>query len=291
LTQKKVRLMQTASGCIVSGSAVTALLNNCRSFKPNDLDFYTPFGSGTDVVCYILLSGKYLEVDLKNALPGVGEYNFAAGIGRVWTLRLRHSTITINVIESLTLNPFDAVCHFHSTCVFGAWTASGIWHGYPLLTLQGRSLTTPMQLPLGNDLRTHQHIWNILRKYRHRGFSFVLGELEEDHVCGEHYSCPATTRTTDDPGCLWIPFPPWLYDDESPPVYETSWSLGGTGCRSGLRQASRSHVMPRPARGFVGESSFFPIGIWILTDFRGSVETCSGGLRSKSLHASGCFRV
>ncbi|KAJ7158205.1 hypothetical protein C8R43DRAFT_847573, partial [Mycena crocata] len=188
------------TGCIISGSAVTSLVNAGQVFEPGDIDFYVRLSGGYDVVRYITKSGKYSGVQVTTA------YDFVAGIGKVWALKLRGTELKINVIESLTDNPFDAVCHFHSTCVFGAWTLDGVWHGYPSLNLRGISITTHTQFPLNDSLSTHQAAWRVLRKYTDRGFTFSLGQYDAQHECGVDRNCPATIRTTDDAGCLYIAF-------------------------------------------------------------------------------------
>ncbi|KAJ7152248.1 hypothetical protein C8R43DRAFT_824649, partial [Mycena crocata] len=149
---------------IISGSTVTALVH-ARVFTPGDLDFYTPCGSGFILVCYLKATGKYRVT--KRSSP----YDYAAGIGKVWTLVMIGSPkVKINVIDSLSSNPFDPIGHFHATCVFGAWTALGIWLGYPYLTLKGVAIVTPDSMPITDDLPSHQHVWKILQKYVKRGF-------------------------------------------------------------------------------------------------------------------------
>ncbi|KAJ7155914.1 hypothetical protein C8R43DRAFT_824576, partial [Mycena crocata] len=149
---------------IISGSTVTALVH-ARAFTPGDLDFYTPAGSGFLLVRYIRATGLYRVT--KRSSP----YDCAAGIGKVWTLVMIGSPkVKINVIDSLSANPFDPIGHFHATIVFGAWTALGLWLGYPNLTFQGVAIITPDSMPIKDELSSHQHVWKILQKYVKRGF-------------------------------------------------------------------------------------------------------------------------
>ncbi|KAJ6489537.1 hypothetical protein C8R47DRAFT_977882 [Mycena vitilis] len=142
--------MQTATGAVISGSTIPAMMATTNKFDPRDLDVYTGRAKGFDVVSFLTKTRRYGLVDVR------GTYDFAAGIGKVYTLRHRETCREINVIESLTDNPLDAVAHFHSTCVFGAWTAEGFWHAYPRLTFAGLSMTSPTNMPVGGDLVHHQ---------------------------------------------------------------------------------------------------------------------------------------
>jgi hypothetical protein len=117
---------------------------------------------------------------------------------------------------------------FHSTPVFGCLSADGLWHGEPALTLARKALATPTQLPLSDNLRVLKHMWAMLRKYTDRGFTFIA-ELDVPHDCGIHWSCPCTFRTTNDAGCLEMPFP--LFPFPGPPTAHTgSWLLGVSAC-------------------------------------------------------------
>ncbi|KAJ7654698.1 hypothetical protein DFH06DRAFT_993666 [Mycena polygramma] len=208
-----------------------------NKFDPLDLDIYTGRGGGFDVVQYLAKSGKYT---LKAESP---TYDFAAGIGKVYTMRHHRTLKKINVIESLTKNPLDAIAHFHSTCVFGAWTASGFWHAYARLTFTGLTLTSPSRLPLRDDIEQHRRIWRIVRKYHDRGFSFT-SEHAPPHTCGVDFDCPCTMRSSDDDGCLFAVFPSWEFNNDVVQMRPISWSLGGVGCTAGILARAESASAP-----------------------------------------------
>ncbi|KAJ7119977.1 hypothetical protein C8R43DRAFT_835383, partial [Mycena crocata] len=148
---------------VIAGSAVTSLLPGVDAFEPGDLDFFTKFGLGHTVV-FFLERNRYVVTRMSR------EYQFAAGIGAVWTMTHPDLLEKINVIESLTDNALDPVPLFHLTCVIGAWHADGLWHAYWELTTNGRALTTPTMITSPTDLPSHVRIWSILRKYSRRGF-------------------------------------------------------------------------------------------------------------------------
>ncbi|KAJ6460682.1 hypothetical protein C8R47DRAFT_993915 [Mycena vitilis] len=181
--------MQTATKSVISGSTIPALVASDIAFSPTDLDIYSPCRQGCNVVRFLRKGGKYRVVSVSDA------YDFVAGIGKVWTLRHRTTRKKINIIESLSDRPLDSIAHFHSTCVFGAWTAQGLWHAYPHMTMQGLSMTTPTRLPLHDDLDHHKRVWKVLNKYHRRGFKFLLNEFPPPHICGDHITCPMTVRT------------------------------------------------------------------------------------------------
>ncbi|KAJ7877043.1 hypothetical protein B0H14DRAFT_2157114, partial [Mycena olivaceomarginata] len=136
---------------------------------PNDLDFFTPRGRASQVVNFLRHSPGRYKVD------GVSvDYSFAAGIGRISTLTSDQHGYKINVIEALTANAVDAVCHFHSTAVFGVWDAQGLWIAYPTLAFTSRAIVTSSSQPITEDLACYQRVevWRNMKKYSNRGFEF-----------------------------------------------------------------------------------------------------------------------
>jgi hypothetical protein len=228
-----IRLMQTVTGAVISGSAMTALVR--PTFIPGDLDFLTGAGRGIDVVDFLMLSANY-------SLTGEAvEYEHASGTGTMWPLHLGDDLI-VNVIESPSPNPLDYITHFHLSCLYGAWMANGIWHGYARITAAGTAVTTAARLPLDEgDITRDISVWNVLHKYMNRGFTIGVGELPAPHECGRAWDCPATLRTTKNDGCSYSPFSAWRYDDEAISHPPTCWAMGGTRCPQGiLLQGSQS---------------------------------------------------
>ncbi|KAJ6495745.1 hypothetical protein C8R47DRAFT_1069594 [Mycena vitilis] len=219
-----IRLMLTATGSVVAGPVVAALARVGTSFQPPDLTFVAIRGRGGVVLDFLHMAGGYQPV------RRAGEY--ISGLGKLWSAVNVVGT-KINVIESLTNSPFDVIGQFHLSCVYGAWTANGLLHGYPQLTAAGHTIATPVKLPL----TSHSHRasnWDVLHLYIDRGFAIDLNTYDADHVCGVDPNCPATLRTTDDSGCSFSFFPRWIYDDEVEEVPPTCWTLSGTGCVRGI---------------------------------------------------------
>ncbi|KAJ7431460.1 hypothetical protein B0H11DRAFT_1762080 [Mycena galericulata] len=240
--------MLAGTGALISGSTVAALLQP-GMFSPGDIDIYTACRRGYDAVKFLLRMGKFSIAKTSTS------YDYTAGIRKVWTLEATNTldgtdAKKINVIESLSDNPFDPLTHFHLTCVVGAWLADGFWHGYPALTSRKVALTTMHQLPLKDDLKQQKHVWGVLQKYTDRGFTIAIGEYDNDHDCGTDANCPATLRSSDDAGCLYTPFPVWPYTGEAQVHAEVCWSFGGTGCTRGiLRRSGRTTTPARVTTG------------------------------------------
>ncbi|KAJ7880947.1 hypothetical protein B0H13DRAFT_1891528 [Mycena leptocephala] len=224
-----VRLMQTATGAIIVGSAVAALARPEYAFVPDDLDFIAGHDSSSLVEDFLHLVGGFCCVPMRDG----ARYRFVAGIRRVSTMTNSDGK-TINVIEAVSGNPFDIVGHLHLSCVYGAWGADGLRHCYPSLTAAGTALTTPAKLSLRGSRQAHDNVWRIVQKYIGRGFTLALNEYDAPHTCGVDWSCPATLWTTDDGGCSFSPFPAWIYDRDAVEPGVTCWTLGGTGCRRGV---------------------------------------------------------
>ncbi|KAJ7502473.1 hypothetical protein B0H11DRAFT_1907049 [Mycena galericulata] len=229
-----VRLLLAATGAVISGSAVVALLQPPRtSFQPADLDFFTCNDGGYIVARFLSAAAgsSYRQISFQEP------YDFARGVSKVHTLQEEHGTRKIIVIEGYTSNPLDIVMHFHSTPVWGAWTSKGVWHGSPELTLRGIAITTPYLLPVENG-GNNGPIQSILSKYIDRGFTFSFNEYAQPHICGVDLRCPATLRSSDDEGCLNFNWPTWDLSAHSAPFIDVSWAMRGGGCSLGIRAAS-----------------------------------------------------
>ncbi|KAJ7433008.1 hypothetical protein B0H11DRAFT_2259792 [Mycena galericulata] len=97
-----VRLLLSATGAIISGSAGLALITAGAYFEPGDLDFFAITGAAR------LL---YKQISI------TGPYDFAKGVAKIRTLKRQLTGEKINVIEGYTDNPLDIVVRFHSTPV------------------------------------------------------------------------------------------------------------------------------------------------------------------------------
>ncbi|KAJ7116237.1 hypothetical protein C8R43DRAFT_960908 [Mycena crocata] len=244
----EIRLMLRATGAIISGSTVTSLFPTPVHFLPDDVDFFTASGGGYKLVDFLKTGTGYRLSNVETA------YNFVAGIGKVWTMVHGVYGFKINIIESMSGNPFDAIMRFHSTCVFGAWTADKIWHGYPSLTVEGRAITTPLLTPLQGGLDVHRTTWRVLKKYIARGFTYEFGEYNDPHVCSENWCCPACRRKTDDLACMSVSFPSWRFPPQGA-EYETTWCLGGVGCTQGIETSGSQMARPALATSAINEKA------------------------------------
>ncbi|KAJ7724233.1 hypothetical protein B0H16DRAFT_1736836 [Mycena metata] len=219
-----IRLMLTATGSLICGSAVSAIFRTLPLSDAEDLNFATASGQGPRVVDFIILGSGYKLTENK--------YNKMPGIARSWSLR--KGTSRINILESVSTNALDVVTFFHTTCVYGAWTGNGLWHGYPAETSAGITITTRSKFPLRSSASSHRSMWTVLHKYMDRGFTIMLNEYAAPHRCGTDLNCPATLRTSDDAGCSYTAFPDWHYTSDAVPHHVTCWSMGGTGCPQGI---------------------------------------------------------
>ncbi|KAJ7752678.1 hypothetical protein B0H16DRAFT_1723601 [Mycena metata] len=236
---EEVQLMLTATGSIICGSAVPALLKAPPSFEPGDLDFAAASGQGAFVVDFLIIAGGYKIT--KNAV----DYSRMAGINKLWTLR--NGSLKVNVMESVSNNALDVVTFFHLSCVYGAWTATGVWHGYAAETTSGIAMTTPAKFPIRSAVARRRSMWIVLRKYMARGFTIELNEYTVAHRCGVDLNCPATLRTSDDEGCSFTAFPDWHYTTDATPHPVVCWSMGGTGCPQGILHRPGGQVTPATA--------------------------------------------
>lgn len=230
LTFSDVTFLQEAVGALVSGSTITQLVQSDPSFVPGDLDIYCPIQCGYDVVLFLKLCSQY-SVDRRSH-----EYDTAQGLRYVWWLTHPDTNRpSINVIESLSDNALDAVLHFHSTPVMGAWVAAGLWHAYPKPTMRHLALSSQQRLPLTGEKAARSQAEKVVRKYMARGYKFV-SEWIHPHTCGVDWSCPITLRTSTDPGCLWYALDGHLNPKESErsALLASSWTLGNVPCPTAM---------------------------------------------------------
>jgi hypothetical protein len=240
-----IKLLQAATGSVISGSTITALVH--QPFIPNDIDFYCHYRVSTNVVRFIEDVG-----DLQFHEYTGHEYIDVSGIKGVWTLRGATGR-KINIIETLASNPAKCIAGgFHSSAPRGMLEWDGLVHFEINQVRQGRALITRDSLHLDEpeDLSQQIACWNILNKYKARGFEFVF-DYELPHVCGTHVNCPATVRSTADKYCLRVPLPPV----DGIPVYSRTihvpitWSPRGSTCATGMVDGlGKLH----PATGFQG---------------------------------------
>ncbi|KAK7049035.1 hypothetical protein R3P38DRAFT_2764901 [Favolaschia claudopus] len=232
-----VRLLLTATGCAITGSSIVSLARPDLRVVPNDLDVMTGRGKGPAVADFFSLAACY-EPDTDPV-----DYHDIRGIGPIWTLSLG-GVLKINVIESLTDNPLDAIVRFHFSCVYAAWQADGIWLAYPESMRRSLVMTTPRSFPMGSGFANRFRAWSIFRKYTSRGFSVCLDGYPDPHVCGEDFNCPATIRAADDAGCEFYEFPNWRYTPDSRILPPTCWTMGGTGCKAGILTRNGENAAP-----------------------------------------------
>jgi hypothetical protein len=244
LSHGDVRILQSATGTVISGSMLAAIVH--LPFAPNDIDFYCNHRIGTNVVAYLENAGNFAFVDYSERA-----YNDMGGVKGVWTLEGQDNK-TINVIETLARNPVRCVLgDFHSSAPRGVIEWSGVHHFEANQAIHGLALLTPKTLQLGDldDLDDHVRNWEILHKYKDRGFRFIF-EYDQPHECGVHINCPATVRSTSDSGTLHLTLPGFSIPMHSVQTRnEMVWTPGGSMCSTGTWQGRRA---PQSATAYQG---------------------------------------
>ncbi|KAK6997446.1 hypothetical protein R3P38DRAFT_3219479 [Favolaschia claudopus] len=224
-----VKLMQAATGTLISGSFIAALIQ--RSFTPNDLDFFCGHDRTESIVRYFQ---NQLDCTFTVDPGDVEGYGNVHGVHRMTTLTTSRGN-TIQIIESYSELPLELILNFHSAPTRGVVSANGFSHYEIRRARNGLALVTPDSLLIKTDDLDSQIVaWKILHKYKQRGVTFIF-EYNVLHECGKHVECPATLRDTSDDGCLHvalptIPIPNFSASDT--PIF--TWSLGPVGmCSTG----------------------------------------------------------
>ncbi|KAJ7109682.1 hypothetical protein C8R43DRAFT_1139633 [Mycena crocata] len=233
-----IKLLQSATGTLISGSTVAALVHT--PFNPNDIDFYCA-GRRSYYVVHYLMAVVGLEFGDFVARDDYENCNWIRG---VWWLRSPGGG-KVNVIETYSDNPLSAVLSFHSSPPRGVITWDRFRHFEANQVVRGRALVTQRSLRIRfDDPSNTRACWRILRKYFMRGFTFVT-EFEEEHKCGRHLDCPISLRTTSDAGTMQVPLlgysiPRW----SAAPETVQSWVAGISPCRNGKLEDGVSDVYP-----------------------------------------------
>ncbi|KAJ7130153.1 hypothetical protein C8R44DRAFT_871991 [Mycena epipterygia] len=256
---EEIRLMQEATGSMITGALLVSLLQFHSVGHSDDVNVVTGWGEGGPVVEFIEMCSDYKTATF------TGNHESHTGIAFSWTLLHAHTGRKLHISESRTSSPVDAIAQSPSSCVVGGWGAYDVWHGYPALMHANMAICTATTMPVINGLAGQQEIWTFLHLFAAHDLVHGFDGFEDVHVCGAHPSCPATLRTTDDAGCLRARFPLTLYHERVHTEYVTCWALGGKGCpagilsRSGRRteqvSADRENDWKRIMKGFMAAQS------------------------------------
>ncbi|KAJ7633807.1 hypothetical protein DFH06DRAFT_1336897 [Mycena polygramma] len=228
-----IKLLQAATGTLISGSIMPALLHS--HFVPNDIDFYCGQGLAYDVTRYLQKIGDFVVTTSLNY-----DYEELAGIRGVTYLQ-NAAGMKLNVVETYSDHPIDNILAFHSTAPRGVISWNGAHHFEVNRMHRGLALITPSTMRfVPGELESHVRSWTIIHKYMKRGFRFVF-EHDQEHVCGEDVDCPATLRNTADAGCLHIPLLTTVIPHFSGAPFTplTSWSVHGSSCTTGRIKGGR----------------------------------------------------
>ncbi|KAK7056108.1 hypothetical protein R3P38DRAFT_1376506 [Favolaschia claudopus] len=224
-----VKLMQAATGTLISGSFIAALMQ--QSFTPNDLDFFCGYDQTDNIIRYFQNQHpSILTVDARD----VESYGNVHGVHRVTTLSTPRGSI-IHIIESFSDAPRELILNFHSAPTRGVVSSTTFSHYEIHRARNGLALVTPDSLFVKpEDSDSQIAAWHILHKYMRRGVTFIF-EYNVPHECGQHIDCPATLRNTSDDGCLHIDLPTVPIPDFSASETPTlTWTLGPVGmCSTG----------------------------------------------------------
>lgn len=190
---------------IVSGSLALAFVVPAESLGwfPKDMDLYTTKRSVKRWTQYLIRSGYRLK---KRSAARPDGYPVHSEIHEVIYFENPTSRRCLDLIVSMTIAAKPIFC-YHSTIVMNCFTGRGFFTAYPHLTSSLRGLMNPSTLIAYNIAPAH--VATCLRKYASRGFSLrerPTAWADDNHRCGQSWSCPETLRHTGDRGCLFIDF-------------------------------------------------------------------------------------
>lgn len=233
------------STSVVSGSLALSFMvpPYQENWKANDMDIYTNLHNVFTLTAYMQFCGYRKDGGDKlikdyDDIKGNRMYGEVGGISHV--IHMRKNDKKVDVIVSKRKSPIYPIFFFHTTIVQNFISGQGFFSAYPNLTDKGKALVNPMSFwPKREPTKT---VGQCVLKYGQRGFDigltiYDIGE-NVNHKCRSSYNCPHTTRTTIDPGCLYVSFGTRLQEIGEkmlrPRIYNSgmglTWNMGGSSC-------------------------------------------------------------
>jgi hypothetical protein len=227
LNHAEVRFMQTATLTIITGGAVANMVKD--DFNPASIIFFAPHDAYPSVIRFFDLATPY------DVSPAEWLHREDGAI---------HSTCLygpplsrfVYLLRAETDSAMDCVPYAKLSHLMLALTHYGLWLAYPEAVGTGATYPNRDSLDFADTSTIYglkavlvEAVHNVRIKFNFAG----------RHICGVHYECPATHRTTKDGGCLNIFFPgqPMGAPSENKHVYPIDsamqWSLGGRNCTTG----------------------------------------------------------
>jgi hypothetical protein len=197
---------------VISGSSVLRLIEgNSANWESGDLDFYTPLGETAWIVHYLLQEG-YTRIPDDHPLVSNSDYlSLNCHLNSI--TKLVKGDRKIDVLESDSKSPLEAITYFHSTVVMNYLTSDLLVMMYPRPTL---SMTGIVQ----DAIPQRGSTW--IRRYEARGYSIQKTTNMNPKWRGD--ICPMLTRDPLDNRNLFIT----VYGNEKPDQSFLSfqWSFG-----------------------------------------------------------------
>ncbi|KAJ7084467.1 hypothetical protein B0H15DRAFT_951668 [Mycena belliarum] len=224
----EVRLMLLATHTVVGGLGIARVLRTTKGSTTKPLEFYTTRAECDDVRAFLSIVGGFR---VKRAVHG----------DKYTIFHMRKGALRIKIIRCPRSAVSGALMH-QSTASQGICDGNSIRHPYPVLLSKGQSLTTPILLPIDDELESHVAAWKLLRDCSCQGLDWV-SDFDEGHICGRAYSCPSTFRHSSDAGWSVLRLPRGDLGAAFRPD-NVCWSLGGTGCVNGTLQSGEPCPIP-----------------------------------------------
>jgi hypothetical protein len=180
------------TGTVISGSSVLWFVDDkYETWKPGDLDIYTPHGKAARVLEFLIRDGYSVIPKERDITQKYMENGHLSSI-----TKLQKGECTIDLLESLTSSSITPITVFHSTAVMNYITADSIVMLYPFLTLCGYSACHYAAAQRGD----HWHVKYVTdRQYTVRESYHLPQELQWQ-------LCPSLYRRPLDRLCLSVAF-------------------------------------------------------------------------------------
>ncbi|KAJ7157053.1 hypothetical protein C8R43DRAFT_1125605 [Mycena crocata] len=233
-----MQFLQSCTGTLVAGFVLKNLLGILPEYHKiefqekeagrNTLDLYCAAFKGPAVANFMHNATGYSHAVYEGGFDAVN------AIRRVYSLNDRGMP-RINIFETYSDQPIDAILCLPTTADIGAWMLDRIWHAYPEATLCGITMTTPNRLPV-RTLPAQQRTWDTLYRSTREGFE-IETEFPHPHKCAHNLNCPISWRRSTDEGCLSIRLPTLPFSaHRTEPIWRVpsvSWTLGAASmCRN-----------------------------------------------------------
>jgi hypothetical protein len=264
-----LRQLMRVKNYVISGSSALRLIEGTSArWESGDLDLYTPIGTTADIVQYLSQEG-YMGIPENDPRPLTNRSYYLSRSCRLNSItRLFKGNRKIDVLESASESPLQAITYFHSTLVMNYLTSDLLVVMYPGPTLSKTGIVQEAIPQRGST-------W--IRRYKARGYRIHNTTNMDPKWRGD--ICPMLIRNPMDNRNLFVPVYGNVMPEQSVLTFQWSFATNTENHPScsnevctlkGLKKTSPPQVTsPFPIQRAYNDVWVFLVSLNLLSNQRG----------------------